>query len=42
MMVAVMAFALALILAVLVSRDRPPETTTLDPITVQQGEILER
>lgn len=41
MMVAAMAVALALILAVLVSRDPQPETV-LDPITVQQEDILDR
>lgn len=37
----VLALALALLLATLTARDQP-ETTTLDPITVQQEEILER
>ena len=37
----VLALCLAFLLTVLVSRDTPPETTTLDPITVQQGDILE-
>ena len=41
MMVAAFVLALAIVLGVMVSRDRQPETV-LVPITVQQEEIVER